>query len=153
VLERERTYKRTFQTRGQRPFALGLAAIGAAFFIILTIHESADAPIAVVAIVAAIAIYAIYPTVRLAFAAIKTTESGVRISNIWRNVDLSWNDIERFDMGPFGIYPSVARVHTLDGRVLKAVGIAERTYFPDGSAERMVEELNQELKRQRTGVR
>lgn len=88
---------------------------------------------------------------RAARSGITTSEAGVRVMNVFSTIDLSWSEIRRFDVGRSGIFPLVCLIHLNDGGVMRAFGIQERTNFPNGSAEQMADELNQELRDYLTG--
>lgn len=86
---------------------------------------------------------------RLANARLVVSENGVRISNVFSNTELQWGEIERFEIGRWQLFPYVCLVRLKSGEVKHAFAIQERTNFPDGSGERMAEQMNAEL-RQRT---
>lgn len=87
----------------------------------------------------------IFVSVRLALAGVRTTDSGIKVVNMFSSYDLSWGDIAHFRIGPKGLFPYVCLIDLRDGGTKHAFGIQERTNFPNGSAERMADELNAEL--------
>ncbi|HWI94451.1 MAG TPA: hypothetical protein VNS60_00105 [Solirubrobacterales bacterium] len=82
---------------------------------------------------------------RLAWAAIFSSSDGIRVANIFSSFDLSWHDIERFEIGRWKLLPYVCLIHLKDGKTTHAFGIEESTQRPNGSAEQMANELNREL--------
>jgi hypothetical protein len=89
-------------------------------------------------------------SLRLAFAGIHATNEGIHVANIVSSYRLRWSEVHKFRIGPWSIFPYICLIDLKNGRTKHAFGIQERTNFPDGSAERMAEELNAELV-QRTG--
>ncbi|MDQ3724685.1 MAG: hypothetical protein M3335_02140 [Actinomycetota bacterium] len=84
---------------------------------------------------------------RLFFAGIFTSPRGIRVANIFKSFDLRWDEIQRFEMGRWKVIPRTCLIHLRDGRIKHAAGVEESANFPSGSAEKMVEELNDELSR------
>jgi hypothetical protein len=82
---------------------------------------------------------------RMANARLMVTDAGVRISNIFSSTELRWEEIERFEIGRWQIFPYVCLIRRRTGEVKHAFAIQERTNFPDGSGERMAEQMNGEL--------
>jgi hypothetical protein len=64
---------------------------------------------------------------------------------VFSTFELPWQKIERFEIGESGLLPKVCVIHLEDGDEKRAMGIQERTNFPNGSAEAMADELNAEL--------
>lgn len=67
--------------------------------------------------------------------------------NIFSRFKLGWTDIERFEIGRWGVFPYVGLIHLCSGEAKHVIGIQERTNFPDGSGEEMVNELNSEVRK------
>jgi hypothetical protein len=84
---------------------------------------------------------------RLAFARIESSEHGIHVANVFTGVNLTWKQIDRFSIGRWALLPYVCLIHLRDGTVQHATGIEENTSFANGSAEEIVEELNDELAR------
>lgn len=78
---------------------------------------------------------------------------GIRVSNPWSRFELSWLDIQRFEIGRWKLSSAVCLIHLREGTVKPAIGVAEGN-LSNGSAERMVADLNEELgaRRQALGV-
>jgi hypothetical protein len=76
---------------------------------------------------------------------VTASSEGVAIRNPLSSYELHWGEVERFDIGRWKIEPAVCLVHQVDGSVRPAYGVAERGNLPNGSARRMIDELNQEL--------
>lgn len=76
-----------------------------------------------------------------------TSEQGIRVINVFSTTDFSWGEIRGFEIGRSGLFPLVCLIRIDDGSTKHAFGIQERTNFPNGSAERVTEELNAELAR------
>jgi hypothetical protein len=73
-----------------------------------------------------------------------TTEKGIRVSNPWSQYDLRWEQIDRFEIGRWRINPAVCRIRLVGGGARPAIGVAESN-FASGSAQKMVDDLNDEL--------
>jgi hypothetical protein len=89
---------------------------------------------------------------RAARARIVVSSNGVRVHNVLSSFALSWSEIERFDIGRSGLWPSVCRVHLRDGRILAAWGIQETNAAmvreeSKRPAARVVKRLNEDLAR------
>ncbi len=89
--------------------------------------------------------------VRIIRSGVEAFDRSVRVKNVFSTYELSWREIDRFEVGQSGLLPMVCLIHLKDGSKKHAFGIQERTNFPDGSAEAMVDELNAELAR-RVGI-
>lgn len=74
-------------------------------------------------------------------------DRGIHVINFFRSYRLSWNEIERFDIGTVGLLRGVCRIYMVDGKRRSANIVAENSNFRNGSAQRMVDELNAELAR------
>jgi hypothetical protein len=90
-------------------------------------------------------------SLRLAFAGIRANDEDIYVKNMLSGYRLKWNDIHKFRIGPWNIFPYVCLIDLKNGRTKHAFGIQERSNFPNGSAERMAEELNARLA-QRSGT-
>jgi hypothetical protein len=88
--------------------------------------------------------------IRFARARLEASPDGVFIANVFSNRSLSWDQIERFEIGRWMLFPAVLLIRLRDGKVRHAFGIQERTNYADESSGRMAEELNAELAK-RTG--
>jgi hypothetical protein len=88
-------------------------------------------------------------TIRLAMAAIFSSDQGVRVVNVFSTFELHWSEIDHFDIGQSGILPAVCRIHLRSGDRKHAFGIQESTNFPNGSAQALVDQLSAELISQR----
>lgn len=84
--------------------------------------------------------------VRLALSGVFTSENGVRVANLLSSFELEWDDIDQFKIGRWGIFPYVGLIRLRNGEQKHALGIQERTNFPDGSGEEMVSKLNSEVR-------
>lgn len=85
--------------------------------------------------------------IRFARSRLVARGDGVFIANVFSSRSLAWDDIERFEIGRWTIFPYVCLIQKRGGGVEHVFGIQERTNFSDGSAERMAEELNEVLAR------
>lgn len=127
--------------RTQSHFVIGLVA--AAFTTIVSIGYMFETEKDEVLVAAAIFLISVgFVSLRFAFAGIRATSDGIRVSNIFSSFDLTWNEVRRFHVGRSGIFPYVCLIELKDGSTRRAFGIQERTNFPDGSAEKMASELN-----------
>ena len=86
---------------------------------------------------------------RLALARIAASEQGIRVTNIFSSVELTWDEISYFSIGRWQLLPYVCLIHLNNGGLCHATGIEENTNFANGSAEEIVRELNEELARRR----
>lgn len=84
--------------------------------------------------------------VRLARSGIFTSEEGVRVANLLSSFELEWTEIEEFRIGRWGVFPYVGLIRLSNGEQKHALGIQERSNFPDGSGEEMVNQLNSEVR-------
>lgn len=84
---------------------------------------------------------------RLICLKVLSRDNGLHVVNMFSSFDLVWREIDRFEVGRWGILPGVCRIYVRDGRVRNAIGISENGYvvMPEGPAGKMVEELNREL--------
>lgn len=87
---------------------------------------------------------------RATLSAIIATREGIRVVNLFKNIKFTWNEIDSFDIGQFGLLPQVCRIHTKDGKIWRAIGIQEMNVSLLQSqdkrpARKIVEQLNQEL--------
>lgn len=88
-------------------------------------------------------------SIRVALAGISVNTTGVRVRNLFNDFALRWEEIEKFDIGRSGVLGAVCRIHTSDGRTLRAFGIQESHVAAIGSrhpASKIAEALNNELK-------
>jgi hypothetical protein len=76
-----------------------------------------------------------------------TYDDCIKIRNVFTTRQVQWSDIESFSMGAWTWMPYVCRVNLVDGRSRPAMGIQERSFFPNGSGEKLVDELNAKLAR------
>jgi len=77
---------------------------------------------------------------------------GIKVRNLFSQFRLGWEEIERFDIGRSGVLGAVCRIHTRDGRTLRAFGIQESHVAAVGSkhpASELADTLNEELQASR----
>lgn len=84
---------------------------------------------------------------RLVLSELTVSDRGVKVRNVFSTFELPWKEIARFEIGRSGLLPLVCVIQLREDGRKHAVAIQERTNFPDGSAEKMVEALNAELAR------
>jgi Bacterial PH domain len=87
---------------------------------------------------------------RAAMCSVAVSQAGVRVVNMFKTFELSWGEISQFDIGQSGLFPQVCRIHTRDGKMLRAFGIQEANVSLLQSqgkrpARKIVAQLNQEL--------
>jgi hypothetical protein len=88
---------------------------------------------------------------RAAICSVVASRAGVRVVNMFKTFEVPWGEIGEFDIGQSGLFPQVCRIHTLDGKVLRAFGIQEmnvsllQSQEDKRPARKIVEQLNQEL--------
>jgi hypothetical protein len=88
---------------------------------------------------------------RYAQSNLEARADGIRVSNPWSAFELPWQDIRRFEIGRWKLSSAVCLIHLRDGTVKPAIGVAEGN-LSNGSAERMVAELNDELDSRREAL-
>jgi hypothetical protein len=99
----------------------------------------------------------LFLVLRCARAGVHTRDDGVSIVNPRRTINLQWSDIQRFVVGPKGFFPRIAIAELRDSRKIGIFGIQgpnPATRPGDGSAESLVDSLNERLDREhaRSGV-
>jgi hypothetical protein len=93
-------------------------------------------------------IFNTFVSARISWAAVFSNTEGIHVANIFSNVDLRWDEVDRLDLGRSGIFPAVCLIHKKDGTILRAFGIQESNYSAMRKlsvAKQMVEDLNREL--------
>lgn len=88
---------------------------------------------------------------RLMWSGVFVMQDRIHVANVLSSYDVPWDEIERVEIGRWKINRQTCLVHARDGRTRPANGLQESTNFPNGSAEKMVEELNRELVEAREG--
>jgi hypothetical protein len=91
-------------------------------------------------------------SIRLALAGVVVNTAGITVRNLFSQFSLGWEEIERFDIGRSGVLGAVCRIHTRDGRTLRAFGIQESHVAAVGSkhpASELADALNEELRTSR----
>lgn len=92
---------------------------------------------------------------RAAMSGIVVSEHGIRVRNVFSSSHYGWGEIERFEIdASSGMFPSVCRIHTRDGRMKRAFGIQEtnadlRLPLERRPAAKLVGELNELLQARR----
>lgn len=131
-----------YQTRTQKIGGAITGVVGAVFGVSMVLDsERTDARIFAVFFLATY----VPICIRFARARLEARPDQVFIANVFSNRSLSWDQIERFEMGRWMLFPSVLLIRLRDGGVRHAFGIQERTNYADDSSEQMAEELNGEL--------
>jgi hypothetical protein len=143
---REESGRRLYRSRSQLILGVALLLLFDAFAVglIFEYHRARTFIFGVLFIVANTLLF-----LRLAAAAIVASENGIYVRNVFSSFDLKWEGIQRFDIGRWKLLPYVCLIHLRDGSVKHAMGISESTNFPNKSAERMTDELNEELANRR----
>lgn len=142
MLGRKGSDLHTYRSKSQVIFGI----IGILFFNALIIGMMADYHRTRTFIFGGLFLFAnTYINVRAATAAVISSESGVRVRNVFGSFDLKWDEIQRFDIGRWKLLPYVCLIHLRDGGRTHAFGLQESTNFPNESAKRMTDELNEEL--------
>jgi hypothetical protein len=121
---------------------------------LLNNHSSSSTGATIAQIAAIVAIGTVSClSARAASAAIYTDDIGIRIRNVILIDRFLWEDIDRFELRERRPFPRVCAVVLRDGTVLRAVGIQAADGLVESStapAEKLVEELNEELRMART---
>jgi hypothetical protein len=145
--KQQRTYRRrSYRSRHQVALfsAIGVVGAGIAVGMLFEVERTS-----VLLLLIAFLVLWIPCNVRLARSGIFTSEKGVRVANLLSSFELEWTEIEEFWIGRWGIFPYVGLIRLSSGEQKHALGIQERTNFPDGSGEEMVNELNREMRGRR----
>jgi hypothetical protein len=133
---------KTFRSRSQLVGGVGTAVVGLGLGVGSAI--SARGPGFAVAWVLTGVLCAVMG-LRLASARVCIDEAAVHVHNFFSSFDLKWDDVQKFEMGRWGAFPSVCLIRLRAGRSEHAFGLQESTNFPNGSAQSMVDQLNDEL--------
>ena len=75
---------------------------------------------------------------------------GLHVINLMTVFDLSWDEIDRFEIGRWKILPAVCLIRLQNGETSHIYGIEENYFFPGESGRKLVEELNAELSEYRS---
>jgi hypothetical protein len=138
---------KAFRSRGQLIGGVAIAVIGGGVGVGSVF--SARSPVFAV-MWAFTGLLSVHMGARLASARIRVDSSGIQVVNIFKSFDLDWPDIESFEMGRWTAFPSVCLIHLSNGGCAHAFGLQESTNFANGSAQKMVDELTEELARKRS---
>jgi hypothetical protein len=87
-------------------------------------------------------------SIRLALAGVMVETAGIKVRNLFSQFSLRWEEIEKFDIGRSGVLGAVCRIHTSEGRTLRAFGIQESHVAAVGAkhpASELADALNEEL--------
>lgn len=136
----------TYRSTGQA-WAGAALAILFGFIAVASVIYSPSAGGKVVWAVFGVCICAI--SIRLALAGVVVDTAGIKVRNLFSQFSLGWEEIEEFDIGRSGVLGAVCRIHTRDGRTLRAFGIQESHVAAVGSkhpASELADALNEELK-------
>jgi hypothetical protein len=122
-----RVHGHTYHSRSQTVI---LVILPFAFFIVAAsievrpqpLHGNREAGLVAFAGFGAIIVFGCW---RAAKARIVASDQGIQVQNVFSSFVLSWAEIKRFDIGRSGVWPAICRIHTHDGRVLRAWGIQE----------------------------
>jgi hypothetical protein len=87
--------------------------------------------------------------IRLALAGVFPDDEKVRVTNLLSTFELKWTEIEKFEIKRWGPFPYVGQISLCSGKQKHALGIQERSNFPDGSGDEMIRDLNRELQERR----
>jgi hypothetical protein len=77
--------------------------------------------------------------------------TGIHVRNVFSNSNFQWDEIERFEIdADSGLFPTVCRIYTKDGRIKRAFGIQENNIaltrpMEKRPAAKIVSELNEAL--------
>ncbi len=138
---------KTFRSKGQLIGGIAIAVIGGGVGVGSVF--SARSPV-FAAMWAFTGLLCVVMGAKLASARIRVNGGGIHVVNIFRSFELDWSEIESFEMGRWSAFPSVCLINLSDGRYAHAFGLQESTNFANGSAQRMVDELMEELARRRS---
>jgi hypothetical protein len=135
--------KRVYRSKEQAILSaiIGMIGLGAAIGLLIESKKAAGAIFTVLYFVVSLPII-----FRFACSHISTSENGVHVVNVLSGSKIRWEEIETFSIGRWTLLPYVCLIHLRNGEAKHAVGIQERTNFADGSGEKLVGELNAELR-------
>ena len=75
---------------------------------------------------------------------------GLHVINLLTVFDLTWDEIDRFEIGRWKLLPAVCLIRLRNGETSHIFGIEENFYFPGESGRKLVDELNAELSEYRS---
>ena|ERR1700691_1564818 len=88
---------------------------------------------------------------RAASTGIFVSSTAIHVRNVFSNSNFRWDEIERFEIdADSGLFPTVCRIYTKDGRIKRAFGIQENNIaltrpMEKRPAAKIVAELNEAL--------
>jgi PH (Pleckstrin Homology) domain-containing protein len=141
-----RLYRRVYRSK---EWARGLALTGGGVTLMLltkvltTEHFTADQYVLALTIVAAIGYFLLF---RVAGSAIIVTDRGVVVRNPLGTRSVRWNDIQRFSIEQWAVFPGIGTIEIRGARPLRVFGVQ----IPDprfGRFDRQTEEAIDELNR------
>ncbi|MBS1891500.1 MAG: hypothetical protein JST59_09405 [Actinobacteria bacterium] len=141
---------KTFRSKGQLIGGIAVAVIGGG----VGVGSIFSARNAVFALAwAFVGLLCILMGARLASARIRVDSGGIHVVNFFNSFHLDWTEVQGFEMGRWSAFPSVCLINLNDGRHAHAFGLQESTNFANGSAQKMVDELTEELAWKRSAAR
>jgi hypothetical protein len=138
---------KTFRSKGQLIGGVAVAVIGGGVGVGSIF--SARSPV-FASMWAFVGLLCILMGTRLASARIRVDSSGIHVVNFFNGFHFDWAEVQSFEMGRWSAFPSVCLINLNDGRHAHAFGLQESTNFANGSAQKMVDELTEELVRRRS---
>jgi hypothetical protein len=145
--------RRIYRSTDQATIVWIAVVLFALYYAGLVIQAMGDVHALVIAPVTALFGAAIFYLVRLARAGVRIGSDGAHVMNIRRTIQVPWDEIERFSVGPHGLSPKSAFVELRGGERIAIWGIQAPnvvTRPKSRSAERLVEALNEELAQHRS---
>jgi hypothetical protein len=138
--------ERTFQSKPQ--MVAGAFGIVSFFFIGVSVVAFGSVPeklgLGSLCLLVCVALY-IYAQSNL-----RSGEEGISVSNPWSRYEVRWDQIDRFEVGRWRLNQAICLIRLRDGDVRPVIGIAESN-FSTGSAQGIVDQLNDELGKRAPG--
>jgi len=139
-----------YKTRSQ---ATVVALVGAGFCILM-VGMIVSAKHAETIVFAGLCLAVTVPIgLRTVFSELAVYDHGIKVRNPFSSFELGWDEIDDFDIGRARFLPMVCVIRLKGDGKRHATAIQERTNFPDGSAQAVVDALNAELATRRAHSR
>lgn len=143
MFETVRQSKRVYRSNSNIAAGIVTLVVAGAFIVSAITQEPDNLSLVVLAI--AIGLIGAVVCARLIWAGIFVLEDRVHVANIFSSFDVDPSEIDGIEIARWKLIPRTCVIHTHDGQVRPAFGLQESTNLPNGSAERLIDELKQEL--------
>jgi hypothetical protein len=135
--------KRVYRSNSNIAAGIVTLVVAGAFIVSAIAQEPGN--LSLVAVAITIGLIGAVVCARLIWAGIFVLEDRVHVANIFSSFDIDPSEIDGIEIARWKLIPRTCVIRTHDGQVRPAFGLQESTNFPNGSAERLIDELRQEL--------